>query len=244
MHDVGPCTKRNSNRDPSWTLSLDRRTLNHYLPGYRHNKLYSLLNSLLSIHANIRMLKRNQIRLDTKLRKPHKLCSSNPASSKYARPISSFRVSVWNRNIQPQALLIYSHSSNGALQLHRFITLFDLPEELLDHIIVYICDDFISLKKTRATCRGLARITTPYVFGTVHITLSKKSMENFVNIGLNNALAPLVKELVFHGQIPRKFPNQKTWERYIHLGLEEEGLKSRNPYWYEYNRYGHESESA
>ena len=61
--------------------------------------------------------------------------------------------------------------------------------------------------------------------------LVKKSMENFINIGLNNALAPLVKELVFHGQIPRKFPDQKTWERYIHLGLEKEGLKSGNPYW-------------
>ena len=146
--------------------------------------------------------------------------------------------------MQPQASLIYRHSSNETLQLHRFPTLLDLPEELLDHIIVYICDDLVSLKKTRATCRGLARITTPYVFGTVHITFSKKSMENFINIGLNNALAPQVKELVFHGQIPRKFPDQKTWERYIHLGPEEEGLKPGNLPWYEYDRCGYESESA
>jgi hypothetical protein len=40
--------------------------------------------------------------------------------------------------------------------------------------------------------------------------LVEKSVENFINIGPNNALAPLVKELVFHGQIPRKFPDQKT----------------------------------
>lgn len=133
--------------------------------------------------------------------------------------------------------------SYSTLQLHRFLTLLNLPEELLDHIIVYICDDFISLKKTRATCRGLARITTPYVFGTVHITLSKKSIENFINIGLNNALAPLVRELVFHGQIPRKFPDQETWERYIHLGLEEDGLGSGNLSWYEYDRYGYENKN-
>ena len=74
-------------------------------------------------------------------------------------------------------------------------------------------------------------------------------MENFINIGLNNALAPLVKELIFHGQIPRKFPDQKTWERYIHLGPEGEGLKPGNLPWYEYGRYGYgrygyESESA
>ena len=75
---------RNSKSDP-WTPPLGRRTLSHHLPGYRYNKLCSLLNSLLLIHANIRVLKRNQVRLDTKLRKPHKLCSGNPASSKYAR---------------------------------------------------------------------------------------------------------------------------------------------------------------
>lgn len=127
-------------------------------------------------------------------------------------------------------------ASRKALQLHGSRTLIGLPEELLDCIAMYICNDFTSLKNTRATCRDLARITTPYVFETVHITLSKKSMENFINIGLNNVLAPLVEELVFHGQIPPEFPDINTWRKYVHLGPEEEGLMPENSNLADYRR--------
>ncbi|OCK81587.1 hypothetical protein K432DRAFT_424864 [Lepidopterella palustris CBS 459.81] len=98
-----------------------------------------------------------------------------------------------------------------------------LPEELLEPILFLL--DLEALKAVRRTCRTFARIAAPRLFRTIHIILSTDSLEWFINcIAFNEVLAQVVKKLVFHGQIPRKYKDRDEWERSSHFGRPEFGL--------------------
>lgn len=91
----------------------------------------------------------------------------------------------------------------------------ELPEELLD-LIVGACD-FASLKKLRATCKKLSRLTTPPLFEHVHFGMFLESLQKLCSIAAHQDYRKLVKRLTYHGELLPYFENKEEYAERIDM---------------------------
>ncbi|KAF2489195.1 hypothetical protein BU16DRAFT_567374 [Lophium mytilinum] len=100
-------------------------------------------------------------------------------------------------------------------------TLVTLPIELLVEIAQYLQDDFEDLRNLRRGSRSLAEAGAMVLFKELHLALYPGSIQRFTKIAFQRSLAPLVRKVVFHGQVPPSYVAMKGWR----IALERVGVQ-------------------
>ncbi|KAF2087496.1 hypothetical protein K490DRAFT_57099 [Saccharata proteae CBS 121410] len=88
------------------------------------------------------------------------------------------------------------------------------PTELLEAILSNLSST-ADLKQVRLVNKRFAEIAARRIFDEVHIALFLECIERLENISQSEKLAPLVKRLVYHGDLLPPYTSQNGWERSI-----------------------------